>query len=143
MRWVLALLVVGCHSSSEPPKSSGPPWTPVMFNTLHAITPDCTQDGLVWHCRGDDTTSTVTLDASKHLVSLEVTDLTIMSDEPPRRFPIALKGIVPPKVIDAAVKHLATAWPTEQEVVDGVTVVVTRTQEAPGKPTLHKVLIRW
>jgi len=114
-----------------------------MFNTLHGFTPDCAQDALVWHCTGDDTTSTVTLDANKHLVSLEVTDLTIMSDEPPRRFPIALHGIVSQKVIDAALKHLATAWPTEQEVVDGVTVIVTRTQKEPGKPTLHSVLIRW
>jgi hypothetical protein len=143
MRWWLALLVVGCHSSSEPAKSSGPLWTPVMFNQLHAITPTCTQDGLVWHCTGDDTTSTVTLDAGKHLVSLEVTDFTIMTDEPARRFPIALEGIVSKKVIDAALKHLQTAWPTEQEVVDGVTVVVTRTQKEPGKPTLHSVLIRW
>lgn len=114
-----------------------------MFNQLHAITPDCTKTGLVWKCTGDDTTSTVTLDASNHLVSLEVTDFTRMSDEPPRRFPIALKGIVSPKVIDAALRHLATAWPTEQETVDGVTVVVTRTQKEPNKPTLHSVLIRW
>jgi hypothetical protein len=114
-----------------------------MFNQLHAITPSCMQDALVWHCNGDDTTSTVTLDANKHLVSLEVTDLTLMTDEPPRRFSIALKGIASQPVIDAALKHLKTAWPTEQEVVDGVTVTVTRTQKEPGKPTLHSVLIHW
>ncbi len=114
-----------------------------MFNQLHAITPNCTKNALVWSCTGDDTTATVQLDASNHLMSLEVTDFTRMSDEPVRRFPIALKGIVSQKVIDAAVKHLATAWPTEQEVVDGVTVIVTRTQKEPNKPTLHSVLIRW
>lgn len=114
-----------------------------MFNQLHAITPDCMQDGLVWHCTGDATTSTVTLDANKHLKSLEVTDLTIMSDEPPRRFQIALNGVVPQKAIDVAIKHLATAWPTEREVVDNITVTVTRTQKEAGKPTLHSVMFSW
>jgi len=114
-----------------------------MFNQLHAITPSCEKNGLVWHCTGDNTTSTVTLDGSNHLVSLEVTDFTRMSDEPPRRFPIALKGIVSQAVIDAALRHLQTAWPTEQETVDGVTVIVTRSQKEPNTPTLHSVLIRW
>jgi hypothetical protein len=144
MRWWLALMLVGCHSSSsDAPKSRGPAWTPVMFNQLHALTPDCKQDALVWYCTGDDMTSTVTLDANKHLVSLEVTDLTIMSDEPPRRYPIILKGIASQPVIDAALRHLKTAWPTEQEVVDGVTLTVSRTQKEPGKPTLHTVKITW
>ena len=114
-----------------------------MFNQLHAITPSCEQKGSVWSCTGDNTTATVTLDAQKHLQSLEVTDFTRMSDEPPRRFAIALKGIVSQPVIDAAIKHLATAWPTEQETVDGVTVIVTRTQKEPNTPTLHSVTIKF
>ncbi len=144
MRWWLALLLVGCHSSSSKLESSkGPVWTPIMFNQLHAMTPDCTKNGLVWNCTGSDTTATVQLDDTNHLVSIEFTDFTIMSDEPPRRVGIALKGIVSQQVIDVAIKHLATAWPTEQESVDGVTVIVTRTQKAPGKPTLHSVLIKF
>jgi hypothetical protein len=143
MRWCLApLVVVGCHASSDT-KSSGPAWTPVMFNQIHGITPDCSLSGQVWTCKGDSTTSTITLDANKHVSSLELTDLTRMTDEPPRRFSIALAGIVTPAVIAAINKHLATAWPTEQETLDGVTIVVTRTQKQPNTPTLHSVTIRW
>ena len=61
---------------------------------------DCEQHGQVWTCRGDTTTSTITLDASRHLVSLEVTDLTRMADEPAGRFRAALTGIVPPAAIN-------------------------------------------
>jgi hypothetical protein len=145
MRWWLALILVGCQSTSNAPKkqSAGPAWTPIMFNQLHALTPNCEMHGLVWNCTGDATTSTVTLDENKHLVSLEVTDLTIMSDEPPRRFQIALNGVVPQKAIDVAIKHLATAWPTEKETVDGITVTVTRTQKEAGHPTLHSVTFSW
>lgn len=114
-----------------------------MFNTLHALTPDCQEHGNVWSCTGDSTTSTVTLDDARHLVSLEVTDLTRMSDEPPRRFRIALNGIVPPAAIDAIVKHLATAWPTETEKVAGVDITVTRTQKQPNTAVLHDVTIRF
>jgi len=141
MRWLLALVFLGCHS--DPPKPAGPAWTPVMFNTIHGLTPDCVQNAQVWTCKGDTTTSTITLDASRHLVSLEVTDLTRMSDEPAGRFRAALTGIVPPGAIDAAIKHLATAWPTETEKVDGVTVIVTRTQKEPNTPTLFDVTIRF
>jgi hypothetical protein len=142
MRWCIALLaVVGCHSSDT--KSSGPAWTPAMFNQIHGLTPDCSLSGQVWHCTGDTTTSTITLDANKHVVSLELTDNTRMSDEPPQRFATTLRGIVTPAVIEAMKKHLATAWPTEQETLDGVTIVVTRTQKEPNTPTLHSVTIRW
>ena len=74
-----------------------------MFNHIHGLTPDCQQDGPVWHCTGDTTTSTVTLDSTRHLVSLEVTDLTRMAEEPAMRFKLALEGIVPPAAIDAVV----------------------------------------
>jgi len=141
MRWLLALVLLGCHSDSKPP--AGPAWTPVMFNTIHGLTPDCEQHGQVWTCKGDTTTSTITLDASRHLVSLELTDLTRMADEPAMRFRPALTGIVPPGAIDAVVKHLATAWPTETEKVDGVTVIVTRTQKEPNTATLFDVTIRF
>jgi hypothetical protein len=114
-----------------------------MFNQIHALTPSCEQRALVWKCTGDSTTSTITLDDQKHVKSLEVTDLTIMSDEPPRRFQIALAGVVPQPAIDAAIKHLATAWPTEQEVVGAITVTVTRTQEQPNRATLHRVTFTW
>jgi hypothetical protein len=140
MRWLVALVLVGCHSDAKP---AGPAWTPAMFNTIHGLTPDCEQHAQVWSCKGDTTTSTVTLDASRHLVSLEVTDLTRMSDEPGPRFKMALTGIVPPRAIDAMIKHLATAWPTETEKVDGVEVIVTRTQKEPSKPVLFDVTIRF
>jgi hypothetical protein len=114
-----------------------------MFNQVHGLTPDCSLSGQVWHCTGDTTTSTITLDANKHVVSLELTDITRMSDEPPQRFATTLKGIVTPAVIEAINKHLATAWPTEQETLDGVTIVVTRTQKEANMPTMHSVTIRW
>ena len=121
-----------------------------MFNQIHGLTPDCSLAGQVWHCTGDSTTSTITLDGSKHVVSLELTDDTVgalrklkASAVTPRRFALALKGIVTPAVIEAINKHLATAWPTEQETLDGVTIVVTRTQKEPNTPTLHSVTIRW
>ena len=114
-----------------------------MFNQIHGLTPDCSLSGQEWHCTGDSTTSTITLDGSKHVVSLELTDNTRMSDEPPQRFATTLRGIVTPAVIEAMKKHLATAWPTEQETLDGVTIVVTRTQKEPNTPTLHSVTIRW
>lgn len=114
-----------------------------MFNQIHGLTPDCTLAGQVWTCKGDTTTSTITLDAHKHVVSLELTDNTRISDEPPRRFAQTLQGIVTPAVIAAINKHLETAWPTEQETLDGVTITVTRTQKEPNTPTLHSVTIRW
>lgn len=114
-----------------------------MFNTIHGLTPDCEQHALVWNCKGDTTTSTVTLDATRHLVSLELTDFTRMADEPGPRFKMALTGIVRPEVIDAVIKHLATAWPTETEKVGGVEVIVTRTQQEPNKPVLFDVTIRF
>lgn len=114
-----------------------------MFNQIHGLTPDCSLAHDVWTCKGDTTTATITLDRAKHVVSLELTDLTRMSDEPPRRFALALQGIVTPRVIDAIGKHLATAWPTEHETLDGVTITVTRTQQQPNTPTLHDVTIRW
>jgi hypothetical protein len=142
MRWCIALLaVVGCHS--EPKKSAGPAWTPAMFNQIHGLTPDCSLAGKVWSCTGDSTGSKITLDDNKHVVSLELMDLTRMSDEPPRRFAQTLQGIVTPRVIEAINKLLATAWPTEQETLDGVTIIVTRTQKEPNKPTLHSATIRW
>src|SRR6476620_373544 len=109
MRWCLGLLVVvGCNSSSQDAKSSGPAWTPAMFNQIHGLTPDCSLAGQVWKCTGDTTTSTITLDKNKHVVSLELTDNTRLTDEPARRFGQALQGIVTPSVIEAINKHLAT-----------------------------------
>jgi hypothetical protein len=142
MRWLLAVVLVGgCHSEAKQPV--GPLWTPAMFNTLHGLTPDCDQNAQVWTCRGDSTTSKVVLDADRHLISVEVTDLTRMSDEPAPRFRVALKGIAPPAAIDAMEKHLQTAWPTETEKVAGVDVIVTRTQKAPNQPTLFDVTIKF
>lgn len=144
MRWLAVLLVVGCHSSSESSaKSAGPLWSPAMFRPLHSLTPDCEQKGNVWECHGDNATAKVTLDDAKHLVSIQVTDVTRMSDEPPLRFRNALTGIVPPAAIDAVIKHLATAWPTEKEDVAGVHVTVTRTQKEPNKPVLFDATVSW
>ena len=145
MRWHIALIIlVGCHSSSsEQPKSAGPLWSPAMFRPLHSLTPDCQQNANVWQCTGDNATAKVTLDDAKHLVSIQVTDLTRMTDEPPLRFRNALTGIAPPAAIDAVIKHLATAWPTETEDVAGVHVTVTRTQAAPNKPVLFDATVSW
>ena len=62
---------------------------------------------------------------------------------PARRFAQTHQGIVTPAVIAAIGKHLQTAWPTEQETLDGVTIIVTRAQKEPNTPTLHSVTIRW
>jgi len=143
MRWQLALLVVGCHSSSQPAKSAGPLWSPAMTRPLHSLTPDCEMNATVWSCTGRDATAKVTLDDTKHLVSIQVTYLTRLSDEPPVLFRNALTGIAPPAAIDAVVKHLATAWPTETEDVAGVHVSVTRTQKEANKPVLFDATVSW
>ena len=146
MRWLVALvLVVGCHSSSEskPSKSAGPLWSPAMYRPLHSLTPDCDMKANLWECHGNDSTAKVTLDDSKHLLSIEVTYLTRLSDEPPILFRNALTGIVPPAAIDAVIKHLATAWPTETEDVAGVHITVTRTQKEAGKPVLFDATVSW
>ena len=39
-----------------------------MFNQIHGLTSDCSLSGQVWHCTGDSTTSTITLDANQHVV---------------------------------------------------------------------------
>ena len=146
MRCLVALvLIVGCHSSSsqQASTSAGPLWSPAMFRPLHSLTPDCELKANVWECRGDTTTAKVTLDDAKHLVSIEITDLTRMADEPPVRFRNALDGIAPPAAIDAVIKHLATAWPTEKEDVAGVHVTVTRTQSEANKPVLFDAIVSW
>lgn len=137
------MILVGCHSSSQPAKSAGPLWSPAMFTPLHSLTPDCELKANVWDCHGDNATATVTLDGEKHVVSIRLTDFTRMADQPPVRFRNALTGIAPPAAIDAVVKHLATAWPTETEDVAGVHVTVTRTQKEANKPVLFDATVSW
>ena len=73
------MILVGCHSSSQPAKSAGPLWSPAMFTPLHSLTPDCELKANVWECHGDNATATVTLDGAKHLVSVRLTDFTRMA----------------------------------------------------------------